>query len=95
MRKVTIARPFAVRKYEMTGPTGRRAWRCRGCSTAGRVMTRLWGRRKTRDKRVVEIRSRSYVEWFSTKTGKDTAADRGRMGVCRACRQADNIFFRR
>ena len=81
--KVTIAKPFAVGKFEVTFAE----WDA--CVAAGGCKHKPERSRLGRGNRpVINVSwddAKEYVPWLSGKTGKNlSAADRGGMGVCGA-----------
>ncbi len=80
---MTIAKPFAIGRHEVTFEEWDRCVDAGGCKH--RPDDRGWGRG---DRPVINVSwsdAKAYVAWLSEKTGTNlSAAVRGRMGICRA-----------
>ena len=90
--EVTVAKPFAVARTEVTFTQ----WdACVAAGACRRVGDSTWGRG---DRPVINVGwndATQYVEWLARMTGKPyRLLSEGRVGVCRAGRHDDAVFVR-
>ena len=90
--KVTIARPFAVSRFDVTFDDWDACVLVGGCPYSG---DSGWGRNTRPVINASWDDAQTYVAWLSRMTGKTDipSADGGRMGIRRTRRQADGLFL--
>lgn len=87
--KVTITKPFAVSKFEVTFADWDACVSVGVCPREGRAGDRGWGRVKQPVIYVTWDDAQTYVAWLS----RIPAAHRGRMGVRGSRRHNDRLFL--
>jgi formylglycine-generating enzyme required for sulfatase activity len=80
--RVTIAKPFAIGRHEVTFDQWDMCVADGGCKH--RPEDREWGRGDRPVINVSWLDAKAFVAWLSQKNGTDlSAAERSRMGICR------------